>query len=263
LKKSDLTSDKYIQELEDKIIDLGLRLKSKTNELNNIRETNKKTLGKLVHNLKNPVGVIYSFSDMILDSVEDYSPDKLEKYLGIINSSANFSIQLLNSIAKFSQFQSSDFTLSLKKVNYQDIVKSVIKDCNKISEEKNISIDCVLPDEAIFLNIDESEFRIALNNILNNAIRYSESNTVIKIIVKNNLNTIETIIEDKGIGINKDDLPLIFNDFFVVNTYSENKQKCIGLGLTIANEIVKLHQGNIHVKSSINNGTEVTINLPK
>ena len=263
MKKRELTSEKYIEELEEKIIDLGLRLKSTTNELNDVRDSNKKTLGKLVHNLKNPVGVIYSFSDMILDSIEDYSPEKLEKYLGIINSSANFSIQLLNSIAKFSQFQSSEFALSLKKVNYQELIKSVINDCQEISEKKNITIDCVLPEESIFVDVDEAEFGIVLNNILNNAIRYSENNSTIRVEVKSTADTIETIILDKGIGISENDLPLIFNDFFVVNTYSENKQKCIGLGLTIANKIVKLHQGNIDVKSLLNNGTQVIIKLPK
>ncbi|MBL4939688.1 MAG: sensor histidine kinase, partial [Lutibacter sp.] len=75
--------------------------------------------------------------------------------------------------------------------------------------------------------------------------------------------TINTCITDEGIGISETDLPNIFKEFYVVNTYSEDKQKCIGLGLTIANVVIQHHNGKITVTSEINKGTNVEMTLPK
>ncbi len=262
MEKSEVAYEKYIRELEEKIIDLSLKLKSKTNELNSVCETNQKTIGKLVHNLKNPVGIIYSFSDMILDSVEDYSPVKLEKYLKIINSSADYSIKVLNSVAKYSQLQLPNLEFSFKAINYTDLLDNVLSEFNSESIEKNITIKRDFPGEQIFLKADKVELSIALNNIINNAFRYSSENSEISIRVKLNENSIETIVSDEGIGISKENLPQVLNDFFVVNTYSNDKQKCIGLGLTISNKIIQKHNGKLIITSEVDNGTNAIITLP-
>ncbi|MDO9137104.1 MAG: hypothetical protein Q7U21_04730 [Lutibacter sp.] len=88
--KKEKNSDKYIPELEEKIIDLSLKLKSKSNELNAVLETNSKILGKLTHNLKNPVGVIFSFSEMMLEDLEDYSTEKLENTYKLLKIQQHF-----------------------------------------------------------------------------------------------------------------------------------------------------------------------------
>ncbi len=256
-------SEAYIHELEEKIVDLSLRLKGKTSELNSVRESNTKSIGKLIHNLRNPVGVIFSFSEMILEDIEEYTPEKLEKHLQIIKNSANFSLQLLAIVAKYSQLQSPNLAYSFKSLNYTELVNAIINEFNAISVEKSIQMEHVFSENPISLTIDATEISIALRNVINNAFRYSNNNTSIKIIVKENLNTVETIIIDEGIGISEDNLPDIFNDFFVVNTYSEDKQKCIGLGLSIANKIIKDHEGTISVTSLLNKGTQIKIRLPK
>lgn len=263
LPKIKRNSEEYISELEDKIVTLSLKLRKKTNELNSVNEVNKKTIGKLVHNLKNPIGVVYSFSDMIIEDVEDYTTEKLEKHLQVIKNSAEFSLQFLNSIAKYSQLQSPDLKYDLKTLNYINIVTNVIAEFNSIAEEKNIRIETDLPESLPFLQVDEAEISLAIKNILNNAFRYSNEKSTIKITIKENLNTVETIINDEGIGISEENLPYISTNFFVVNTYSEDKQKCIGLGLSIANKIVEHHKGKILITSVLHKGSSIKILLPK
>jgi signal transduction histidine kinase len=263
LKKDKEKTDEYIEDLEEKIIDLSLQLKSKSNELNSIVETNKKTLGKLVHNLKNPVGVVFSFSDMIIGSLEDYTTDKLAKHLEIIKNSADFSIKMLNAIAVYSQVNSLNRGVNLKSVNYLEIVNKLLNEFETISKERNINIEKDFPKNEICLNIDESELTIALRNILNNSFRYSSNNTTIKISIKDNLDSVETTISDDGIGISDENLPHIFNEFFVVNTYSDDKQKCIGLGLTISKKIIQYFKGTITALSTIDKGSSFFVHLPK
>lgn len=263
MKKRKINSETYINELENKIVDLTLQLKGETRQLNSVRESNKKAIGKLIHNLKNPVGVIFSFSDMILEDLEEYTPEKLKKHLHIINNSASFSLQLLTTVAKYSQLQSPDLTYSFKSLNYTELVNTITNEFNTMSVEKNIYIERVFLENPILLTVDATEISIALRNIINNAFRYSNNNTTIKITIKENLNTVETIVFDEGIGISEENLTAVFNEFFVVNTYSEDKQKCIGLGLSIANNIIRDHKGAISIKSILNKGTEIKITLPK
>lgn len=263
MKESTKNNEAYIEQLEEKIVELSLQLKSKTNELSLVQESNQKSMGKLVHNLKNPVGVIFSFSDMILEGVDDYTADKLEKHIQIIKKSADFSIQLLNQIAKYTQLDSPDFNYNFETLNYIELLMNVSKEFNNVASEKKIKIEKEFPKTPIILTIDKGEISVVIRNILNNALRYSNENSTITITVKETSTAIETIITDEGIGILEDDLHAIFNNFYVVNTYSEDKQKCIGLGLSIAKKIVASHKGKVTASSILNKGTSITITLPK
>lgn len=261
--KKEKNSDKYIPELEEKIIDLSLKLKSKSNELNTVIETNSKILGKLTHNLKNPVGVIFSFSEMMLEDLEDYSTEKLEKHLHIIKNSATFSLAFLDTISKYSRVQSPNFILKTEQINYSGLVNDLINDFRTKASEKNIGLEVSVPSNDIFLTLDKDEITQALSAILNNALRYSNENSTINISVEELKNTVETTITDQGIGISETDLPYIFEEFYVVNTYSDDKQKCIGLGLAIAKKIIGSHNGKILVKSILEKGSNFKIMLPK
>ena len=260
--KSGKNSDKYIQELEEKIIDLSLKLKSKTNEIKAADETTSKILGKLTHNLKNPVGVIFSFSEMMLEDLADYSTEKLEKHLQIIKNSATFSLALLDTISKYSRVQSPNFILKCQSINYVELINRLISEFKLDASKKNIGLEIAIPANEIFLTLDEAEITQALRIVLNNALRYSNENSTITIKVKALKNTVETTITDQGMGISDTDLPHIFEEFFVVNTYSADKQKCVGLGLAIAQKIIALHKGEISAKSILEKGTSFKITLP-
>lgn len=260
--KSGKNSDKYIQELEEKIIDLSLMLKSKTNALNTADETRARILGKLTHNLKNPIGVIFSFSEMMLEDLTDYSIEKLEKHLQIIKNSATFSLALLDTISKYSRVQSPNFALKPQQLNYIDLLTEILNEFKFETSKKNIEVIFNLPKESIILMLDKDEIYQAITAVLNNALRYSNDNSTITITVEVLHNTVETTINDKGIGISESDLPHIFEEFYVVNTYSAEKQKCIGLGLAIAQKIIELHKGNFSAKSTLEKGSSFKITIP-
>ena len=120
-----------------------------------------------------------------------------------------------------------------------------------------------LPENDVFLTVDGAEITQALRAILNNAMRYSNDSSTITITVTELKDTVETTITDQGIGISETDLPNIFEEFYVVNTYSADKQKCVGLGLAIARRIVELHNGKISAKSTLEKGSSFKIRFPK
>jgi len=256
-------SAEYIEELENKIVDLSLKLKGKSNQLKNIENENYERIRKLIHNLKNPIGVAYSFSEMIAESSEKISKEKLEKYADIIKKSTDFSIEILNTLASLNRLKSPKFKLNYQNANYCEVLTNVVNQFKTKMENRDISIEINVPNNTVFLSFDINEITHVINNILSNAMRFSSNNSLVSIAVVETEKAVETIITDNGIGISEADLPKIFDEFSVVNTYSENNNKCVGLGLAIAKIIVNYHNGEIKASSSFGKGTTFSFILPK
>lgn len=252
-------SEEYIQDLEEKIVELSLKLKQKNNQLKNVSKDYQKILGKLIHNLKNPVGIISSFSEMMLEDLADYTPEKANKFLNAINSSAKFSLDILNAIAKYTQVISPEFELNLEKVNLIELIEEVVDELDNELKIKSINVVKEYRSKELFLNLDALEMKAALYNIFHNAIRYSSKNAAVTISINENNNKIELVFLDEGFGILEDKLPHIFEPFFVGDTYDNEKIKCIGLGLTIAKKIIEKHTGTLKGNSILNQGSEFKI----
>jgi signal transduction histidine kinase len=249
-------SQKYITQLEEKIVELSFKLKQNSNQFKSTEEFNK----KLIHNLKNPIGNVVSFSEMILESVDNYSPEKLEKHVKIINNSASYSIKLLNDFGLYTELNLPNF--KNEKTNYIEIINNVLDNFKELALKREITFVKNISASTLYLNINSAKISIVLENIISNALRFSNENSKITIEVIENSETVDTIITDEGIGISKDNLDAVFKEFFVVTTYSIDNQKCTGLGLPIAKKIIEYSGGKISIKSKITIGTKVKISLP-
>ncbi len=261
MKKKIEPLESYIEQLEDKIVQLSMKHKNLSNNFNQYKKENKLLLGKLTHNLKNPIGVIYSFSEMMLENIENYNPEKLIKYSNVIYNSAEYSLDLLSTFAKAVSLKSDDFKLNIEYQNFHELINDIVTGFKKKYTDYNILLNTNAPI-SLKLNFDYSELKIALENIINNAISYSTSDTNINILVSTNEQELILSIEDEGIGIEPKYISKVFDEFFVVNTYDVHQKKSHGLGLTIAKKIISLHKGSIEIKSESNKGTIVLIKLP-
>ena len=101
------------------------------------------------------------------------------------------------------------------------------------------------------------------NNLIDNAIKYSEKNTKINILVKTNENNIDVIIKDQGIGIPREHIPKITERFFRVNPEKSKEVGGTGLGLAIVKHIVNQHRGEMDISSEEGKGTQISLNFPK
>ena len=263
MKDIDNNTTAYIQELEDKIVDLSLNLKNCNNKLTTFEKENHQRIRTIVHNLKNPIGVAGSFAEMIADSSENISKEKLDKYIDVIQKSTSFSIELLSSLSVLNTLISPDFKPNLQNTNYGEFLNGIINGIRKEESYKNSTITTNFPNKTITLSIDIHKIEIAIKNLLSNALRFSPNNAIINITIVEKESAIETIITDQGIGIAADNLANIFNEFYSVNTYCEYNNKCVGLGLNIVKRIVDYHHGKITVNSTLENGSNFVISIPK
>jgi K+-sensing histidine kinase KdpD len=263
LKEIDKKTADYIQELEDKIVDLSLQLKGKNNAFISLQSENYERIQKLIHNLKNPIGVVYSFSEMMVEKKENFASEKSKKYIDVIKNSASFSIDTLNSLAIINRLNSPKFKLKIEPTNYTELVEIIIDKFTTEAAKKQISIKKKFPENHIFATIDKLEIEQVISVLIQNALRFSSKNTTITIAIQEKEKNIETIITDEGMGIAEKYLQTIFDEFSVVNTYSDNNEKCIGFGLAIAKKIIEYHKGFIAVQSTINKGSRFSFSIPK
>ena len=263
VKEIDASSPNYINDLEEKIVELSLKLKAKENEINTFKKGELLLFKDFCHNLINPLGVINSFSHMFLEGGKNNFSEKEQKYLEIIQNSSGFSLNFLNSFSEYYSLKNSNKTLEISTIYLFQTILQEVEVFKKLASERNILIEIKEPKEEVYLSSDENKLKKIVKALLYNAIRFSKNNSKIKVEFILNSETVEIKITDQGIGISKDNLSKIYNEFFVCSTYDVAKIKCIGLGLSISKILTDSLNGELKIKSELDKGTSVSLILKK
>lgn len=157
--------------------------------------------------------------------------------------------------------KSANLKQTFQKITVSAIINDAIKKATPLARNKHINIISNITD-ATFLGEKSSLIQLLII-LLDNSIKYSSDNTDIHISTVITSQTVKIIIEDNGIGIDKKDLPHIFDRFYRADkSRAKSEIPGYGLGLSIAKKIIDMHNGTINVKSKINKGTTLTIELP-
>ena len=134
----------YISGTQTNLPDNGWNLMSITyvsNTLKTVNIENDRLISMLIHNLKNPIGISYSFSDMILAGIENYDAEKIQKHVQIIKNSSQYTIELLNSFSEYNQLKNSSTDYNFQLKNYNEVLNNVVNDFNEIAKDaKNYCI---------------------------------------------------------------------------------------------------------------------------
>ena len=129
--------------------------------------------------------------------------------------------------------------------------------------DKKIAIELVLTDDKMIVNADMSKIQQVLYNLLDNAIKFSHHNSVIKIETTEKKSKVFVSVKDSGIGIPKEDQKMVFERFYKSDASRGKDKKGTGLGLSIVKEIIKAHGENINCISTVGVGTEFIFSIPK
>lgn len=233
------------------IINYVISESSKILKLKNLLKEYKKesdlkiSLFKITHEIKNPLAVVKGYLSMI--NIDN--KDKSIKYLNIINSEVERTINLLNDFMQFSKIEINK--TSFKLSNLLDEVKNILI---SLIENKNIKLNFKTEDN-IILKADYNRIKQVLINVIKNSIEASSNNSYIDITcyISKDLNI---IVKDYGIGMNSETL----NNLFI--PFNTTKEKGTGLGVCLSKEIIEAHNGKISYSSILNKGTIVKIVLP-
>lgn len=273
-KKHFLYSTKYIQFDGKKytliIVDDHTELENqkkqlvKQNEtLKSLNEQKSKFLGIAAHDLRNPIGAINSFSEILLESGNEFPAEEKEEFLTLIKDSSQFSLRLLNELLDISNIERGKLQLEKNIEDIESIVHDTIKINKVFARKKKIKIVKQFQLDQSKIQLDKNKVEQVLHNLLSNAIKYSNPDTTITVSISDKDSMLEISIKDQGVGIPESELSKLFTEFGTTSAKTTANESSTGLGLAIAKKIVNGHGGEILVKSKLNEGSEFLFTLPK
>ncbi|AWI03922.1 HAMP domain-containing sensor histidine kinase [Clostridium drakei] len=209
------------------------------------------------HELKTPLTSIKGFAET-LRYVDDFK--NKEKFLNIINDEADRLTRLINDTLTLSHIENS-IENKEEKIDVNFIIKDVCCLVKNSAEKKNIKV-VTIGDELPNLKGDNDRFKQMLINLVDNAIKYSDNNGIVKIGTRVENNNCIIWVEDEGVGISREHIDRIFERFYRIDKARSRAQGGTGLGLAIVKHIVMTLNGNIRVESEIGEGSKFILEIP-
>ena len=208
------------------------------------------SLFKLTHEIKNPLAVCKGYLDML----DLNNKDKILKYIPIIKGEIERTLTLMDDYLDYTKVK-----IQKEEVDIYLLLNDIIESLELFFKENKINLEYLVPDDELYLRVDYNRIKQVIVNILKNATEARDINKkelIIKIRTRVTKNYFKIIIEDNGIGMDKDVLEQVTDLFFTT------KKNGTGLGTSLSKEIVELHGGKIKYLSEVGIGTTVIINLP-
>ena len=216
------------------------------------------------HELRTPLNVILSTSKVteLKINKSDYDNEYLLEKLEQINKNSNRLLKLVNNLIDITKFEHGNHTLNLENINIVEVVEDIALASVDYSACKGIDLIFDTEEEEIITAIDKDKIERVILNLLSNSIKFTDKDGVIYVYIKMVDESVSISVQDNGIGIPQDKLEEIFNRFYQVSDPLKKHEEGSGIGLCIVKEIIKLHNGKIHVTSKVNEGTSFEIILP-
>ena len=210
----------------------------------------------VAHELRTPVANVSLNLEMMLDEVWEPTKDRLQscyEELGRISG-------IISDLEKLRQMEAENMNLELEPVNLLELAQAVETAFEPDLKKKKLT--CEVSGEAAAVMGDQRRLHQVIFNLVSNAVKYSTEGGSIQIRVKQEKHKAVLIVEDQGIGMAEEELPLIFERFYRTDLSRSRKTGGAGIGLAIVKAIVQAHQGTVTVTSKVGCGSRFTVTLP-
>ncbi|WP_420829909.1 cell wall metabolism sensor histidine kinase WalK [Bacillus ectoiniformans] len=212
------------------------------------------------HELRTPLTTMRSYLEALAEGAWQ-DPDIAPHFLDVTQTETERMIRLVNDLLQLSKFDSSDYNLTKKDVDFTEFFNRII-DRFEMTKPEEITFKRKLPRYPVYVEIDADKLTQVLDNIISNALKYSPQGGQISFKVEERSNAIEVSVRDQGMGIPKKNLERIFERFYRVDRARSRKMGGTGLGLAIAKEMITAHGGHIWATSVEGKGTAIHFTLP-
>ncbi|MGN8233498.1 cell wall metabolism sensor histidine kinase WalK [Priestia flexa] len=229
-------------------------------EQEKIDQDRREFVANVSHELRTPLTTMRSYLDALAEGAwqdKEIAPS----FLHVTQTETERMIRLVNDLLQLSKLDSEDYRFSRDPVNFVKFYHYII-DRFEMTIEQGITFVRELPDEAVYVAVDQDKITQVLDNIISNAIKYSPEGGTITFSIEQHTHEIVVSIKDQGMGIPKSNLSKIFERFYRVDKARTRKLGGTGLGLAIAKEIIEAHDGRIWAESKEGVGTSIYFTLP-
>ena len=255
--KGDLNARIDYDYYQDEIGELCMSINNMAQQLSEIDKMKNDFISTVSHEIRTPMTAIKGWGET-LKNVGD-NPALMEKGLDIIVSETDRLSVMVEELLDFSRMQNGKIRIISKEIDLIQIIEQVYNVYRQKAINEKIDLFLELNDNTeLNINADKDRIRQVVINVLDNAIKYTSANGKVSINVARIQKYVKIIISDTGKGISQKDLPHIKEKFYK----ADNNVRGTGIGLAVADEIIKMHSGELNISSEPGNGTIVEIILP-
>jgi len=226
--------------------------------LKSLNEQKNEFLGIAAHDLRNPIGVIQGFSELLEENIADEFKDYTEE----ITKMSSKMLSLLDDLLDISKIEAGKLDLKKDEIDYNAFVAQNIRMNELLAKSKGIKIVSDLEVHELIVSVDEEKINQVLNNLIGNAIKYSYPGSTITVKVFKEINQLVTQVIDNGQGIPEKEIDGLFYPFKQTSVKPTSGETSHGLGLAIVKKIIEGHNGHVGVSSEFGKGSVFSFILP-
>lgn len=256
----------YIRKPVDEVeltarVNANLHLVEKYNEIKRLNEAKNKIFSVISHDLRNPVGSMKTFTELILTNLREYSLDELEEFIRMLSKRSSSVYTILENLLSWARSQQKNIEFKPQKQSLFDTALAGINLLEANAADKNITLQNTIPKdiEAFF---DSDLISTVIRNLINNAVKFTPKGGRINLSAETGEDVCTIAVSDTGVGIPPERLKKLFDKTTHETTRGTDAETGSGLGLKLCGEFVEMNRGEIWAESTPNKGSTFYFTLP-
>lgn len=216
----------------------------------------------VAHEFKTPLNTLALYAEALLDDDADDSQGRIDA-ANIMHDEVERLAGLIDNLLSITKIEMGEISVERERLRLHDFLKDTFNVASRGDKARELTFELDLPPNLSSIMADKDLLRIAVNNLLTNAVKYSRPGGAVSMVCEETEQTVRILVQDNGIGIDADEQNRIFDRFYRSDDIEARKRTGHGLGLSLARDIVQLHHGTLTVTSTPNEGSEFTIEIWK
>ncbi|MCL2854968.1 MAG: HAMP domain-containing histidine kinase [Defluviitaleaceae bacterium] len=245
---------------KDEISALGGAVNHMAQKLERVELTRQEFVSNVSHELKTPLSAVKVLSESLLHK-EGVADATYQEFLGDINSEVDRMADIIDELLTLVRLDEVELPLNIDTFSISGLLEDVVKRLRPIANKKRVVIDISNAAE-IYVEGDEMKLSLAITNLVENAIKYSHEEGVVKVMLEVDAKNAFITVADDGIGISEEDQERVFSRFFRADKGRDRETGGTGLGLAITHKTILLHKGSIKLSSKLGEGSIFAARIP-
>jgi len=215
------------------------------------------------HQLRSPLVAVQQYFEVILAGIMGPIDGHLKEMILKARDRLDGLLSLINDWLDLARINKGQIVDKFKPLNIQKVLEKLLEFMRPLAEEFGVTLELNRVPGSVLVLGDEQTLEQVFTNLISNAIKYNKPQGRVRVSLKEDVESVSVAVEDTGIGIAKEHMPFIFDQFYQVHRGEGEKMKGTGLGLSIVQKIVEAHNGTIGVTSEPGSGSTFTVRLPR